>query len=312
MNIIFAGTPDFAVPCLAALLTAGYNIIAVYTQPDRPAGRGQKLLASPIKQLAIEHQIPVFQPTTLRDPLEQQRLTKLQADLMVVVAYGLLLPAPALQAPRLGCINVHGSLLPRWRGAAPIQRAILADDKETGITIMQMDVGLDTGAMLHRVACPIEPQDTSATLHAKLATLGSQALLTALNALQQNKLKPEAQANNLACYAKKIEKQEALIDWQWPAAAIDRQIRAFNPWPIAFSYLDQQIVRIWRASVLTSQTQALPGTIINASKQGIDIATGQDTLRLLEIQLPGSRVLPVADVLNAKSNWFTPNTRFHS
>lgn len=303
LNIIFAGTPSFSAIILEALINEGYHIKAVYTQPDRPAGRGQKLTLSPVKELAIKHQLPVYQPKTLRDTNEQAILTNLHADIMVVVAYGLLLPLPILQAPRLGCINIHASLLPRWRGAAPIQRAILAGDKKTGITIMQMEEGLDTGPMLYSVECPIDLNDTTQTLHDKLALLGANALLTSVRELST--LTPEKQDNNLATYAHKISKHEATIDWHLSAVEIDCKIRAFNPWPVAQTTMDGLIVRIWEAQIRElAMTNIEPGKIIQATKDNIDVATSKGVLRILKMQLPGGKTLPVKDILNAKQGMF--------
>lgn len=298
-NIIFAGTPEFSAQTLQALIQSQHQIKAVYTQPDRPAGRGRKLTASPVKQLAVQHDLPVYQPVTLRDAQEQQKLAALQADLMIVVAYGLILPEPVLAAPYLGCINVHASILPRWRGAAPIQRAILAGDNESGVTIMQMDKGLDTGAMLYKVTCPIHSDDTSEVLHDRLADLGAQALLHTLNHFSE--IKPEAQDNELATYAHKITKEEALLDWRAPAEELARKVRAFNPWPVAFF----ENARVWQAEVVEKNVSTLqPGTIVQASSQGIDVATGNNVLRLQKLQLPGGRVLSAADILNARRNEF--------
>lgn len=299
LNLIFAGTPEFSAVTLQALLSSQHTIKAVYTQPDRPAGRGRKLTASPVKELALQHQLPVFQPESLRVESEQQKLANLQADLMIVVAYGLILPPAVLTAPRLGCINVHASLLPRWRGAAPIQRAILAGDAVTGVTIMQMDAGLDTGAMLYKVECPIEASDTSERLHDRLAELGAKALLHTLDHLAT--IQPEAQEDALATYAHKIKKEEAELDWNLPAAALVLKVRAYNPWPVAFS----NGVRVWEAMAVEQDTKHIPpGTIVQASIQGIDVATGQGILRLLKLQLPGGKVLSAADILNARKNEF--------
>lgn len=302
-NIIFAGTPEFSKTTLAALLESRHTIEAVYTQPDRPAGRGRKLTASPVKELALQHDLPVFQPISLRDPNEQKILTDLKADLMIVVAYGLLLPLPVLQAPRLGCLNIHASLLPRWRGAAPIQRAVLTGDRMTGVTIMQMDAGLDTGAMLYKAECPIRFDDTSATLHESLSVMGANALLTTLD--QLDTLTPLAQDNSAATYAHKISKEEAEINWNASAVELDCKIRAFNPWPVAFTHLGETVLRIWSASVLEhSSSQEKPGTLVRVSSEGFDVATGQAILRLKNLQLPGGRVLSAADLLNARQTDF--------
>lgn len=303
-RIIFAGTPEFSVSALQALLDSEHHVIAVYTQPDRPSGRGRKLSPSPIKQLANAHNIPIYQPQTLRNPDEQQRLRELNADIMVVVAYGLLLPKAVLDAPRLGCLNIHASLLPRWRGAAPIQRAILEGDHETGVTIMQMDEGLDTGAMLHKVACPISDKDTNETLHHRLAALGALAILHTLNHL--NELTPIQQNASLATYASKITKEEAALDWTMPAEVLARKIRAFYGWPVAFTQLDGTPLRIFDARVLPTTTQQeTPGKIIATSSDGISIATGKGVLQILTCQWPGAKKLAVADILNAKHNLLT-------
>lgn len=300
MKIIFAGTPVFSVHTLAALINSPHEVIAVYTQPDRPAGRGRQLTASPVKQLAEKNNIPVFQPQTLRDTSEQQKLIDLKADVIIVVAYGLILPKIILTAPRLGCINVHASLLPRWRGAAPIQRAILSGDQETGVTIMQMDEGLDTGAMLKKVICPIKNDDTSATLHQTLAELGAEALLKTLADL--DKMTPETQNHTDATYAHKITKEEAEINWEHQAKQISQQIRAFNPWPIAFFKIGEESVRVWQASVI-EKNAGVPGEIMAIGKDGIEVATGENVLRLEKLQFPGGRILSVADILNAKTGF---------
>lgn len=306
LKVIFAGTPDFAAQHLHALLDAGINVVAVYTQPDRPAGRGKQLTASPVKLLAQQHQVPVFQPHSLKEAAAQEQLAALQADLMIVVAYGLLLPAAVLEAPRLGCINVHGSLLPRWRGAAPIQRAIWAGDEQTGITIMQMDEGLDTGDMLFKLACPIEPDDTSASLYDKLARLGPEGLLTTLDKLAQGQLQPEKQQDALANYARKLSKEEALIDWQLPAAQLERCIRAFNPWPFSYLVIQEQNVKIWQAQVLAEHHTSIPGTVLRTGKEGIDVATAEGVLRLLRLQPPGKKPMLAHELLNSRQDWFVP------
>lgn len=302
LKIIFAGTPDFAAKHLSALLDSEHDIIAAYTQPDRPAGRGKKLTASPVKQLALQHNIPVFQPNSLKSDEAQKVITDLDADIMVVVAYGLLLPAAVLNAPKLGCINVHGSILPKWRGAAPIQRAIWAGDTNTGVTIMQMDEGLDTGDMLHIATLPIEVSDTSATLYEKLAQLGPVALVDVLNRFDS--FTPQKQDDAEASYAKKLSKEEARINWHEDALQIERNIRAFNPWPVAWMNVDEHNVKVWSASVVKMDKQASPGTILRANKEGITIATGNDALCITSLQIPGKKALPAADVINARQTWF--------
>ncbi len=298
-NIIFAGTPQFSVAALAALIQSPHKVVAVYTQPDRPSGRGRKLTASPVKEEALKHHLPVYQPQSLKNSEEQQRVIDIKADLMVVVAYGLILPKAVLQAPRLGCINIHASLLPRWRGAAPIQRAIAEGDAETGITIMQMDEGLDTGAMLYKAYCPIEQNDTSETLHNHLSQLGADALLHTLAHLTS--IKPELQNHGLATYAHKITKEEADIDWTLPADKIAREIRGFNPWPIMYTHSGDKVIRIWQASVIEkTDFRAEPGEIIMSDSHGIDVATGKNILRIEKLQLPGGRVLLASDVVHAK------------
>ncbi|MCL1076309.1 methionyl-tRNA formyltransferase [Shewanella dokdonensis] len=312
LKVIFAGTPDFAARHLQALLASEHEVIAVYTQPDRPAGRGHKLMPSPVKTVALEHNLPVYQPKTLRDTEAQQQLAALGADIMIVVAYGLILPQAVLDAPRLGCINVHGSILPRWRGAAPIQRAIWAGDQATGVTIMQMDAGLDTGPMLLKTQLPITAADTSASLYEKLAQQGPQALLQALQGLAAGTLNAEPQDDSLACYADKLSKEEAVIHWQKPAKALWQEIRAFNPWPVSYFVWQQQPIKVWQASVESSAHTEQPGTIVSADKHGIVVATGDGLLRLQTLQLPGKKATAAADILNARADWFTPGTRLET
>ncbi len=304
LRIIFAGTPDFAACHLQALLTGPHQVVAVYTQPDRPAGRGQKLQPSPVKQLALQHDIPVYQPKSLKKAAAQQQLAALDADLMVVVAYGLILPKAVLDMPRLGCINVHGSLLPRWRGAAPIQRALWAGDSETGITIMQMDEGLDTGAMLSKVSCPILATDTSASLYQKLAQLGPQALLAAVADLPALQQQAEAQNEHLANYAEKLSKDEARLDFNKDAAALEREIRAFNPWPVSYLELPQGTVKVWQAQVASSLSGPV-GSILKADKTGIYIGCQQQVLQITQLQPPGKKPMSAADFLNGRAEWLT-------
>ncbi|MGR5149321.1 methionyl-tRNA formyltransferase [Photobacterium alginatilyticum] len=308
LRIVFAGTPDFAARHLAALLSSQHDVIAVYTKPDSPAGRGKKLTASPVKNIALKHDIPVYQPASLRNADAQQELTALNADIMVVVAYGLILPTEILETPKLGCINVHGSILPRWRGAAPIQRSIWAGDPETGVTIMQMDEGLDTGDMLKIATLPIEATDTSATMYEKLAELGPNALVDCLADIAAGTAVPEKQDDEQANYAKKLSKEEAKIDWSMDAAAIERCIRAFNPWPMSYFAVAEQNVKVWRAEVETGNQGKAPGTILSADKQGILVATGEGALRLVELQPPGKKAMKVQDLLNSRRDWFEPGT----
>jgi len=302
MRIVFAGTPEFAAQHLQALLDAGRTVVAVYTQPDRPAGRGQKLAPSPVKQLAVQHGIPVYQPQTLRDPAAQAELAALQADLMVVVAYGLILPQAVLDLPRLGCINSHASLLPRWRGAAPIQRAIEAGDDESGVTVMQMEAGLDTGPMLLKVNTPITAEDTGGTLHDRLAALGSQAVVQAVAALAVGTLTPEVQDDSLATYAHKLSKDEARIDWRRPAVELERLVRAFNPWPICHTTLGGEALKVHAARLGAGQGE--PGHILEASRNGLTVACGEGALSLTRLQLPGGKPLDFADLYNSRREQF--------
>lgn len=307
LNIIFAGTPDFAAQHLQALLNSEHNVIAVYTQPDKPAGRGKKLQASLVKQLAEIHNIPVFQPKSLRNAEAQAELKSLNADVMVVVAYGLILPEAVLNAPKYGCLNVHGSLLPRWRGAAPIQRSIWAGDKETGVTIMQMDIGLDTGDMLHKVTTPIEPNETSASLYAKLAELAPPALLEVLNGLENQTFKAEKQDESQSNYAEKLSKEEAKLDWNLSAIQLERNIRAFNPWPISFLTLEvegiEQSIKVYQATILPHQNKPT-GTILSVDKTGIQIATQEGVLNITQLQPAGKKPMLVQDFLNGRADWF--------
>jgi methionyl-tRNA formyltransferase len=301
LKIIFAGTPAFAATSLQALLDSEHEVLAVYTQPDRPAGRGRKLTASPVKALALEHGLPVLQPLSLRDEDAQRTVSEWQADLMVVVAYGLILPTPVLVAPRLGCVNVHASLLPRWRGAAPIQRAILAGDVQTGVTIMQMNAGLDTGDMLHKVVCSIESTDTAETLHDKLAEQGATALRDTLTMLAAGTTSPEKQNDAEANYAEKLQKAEAQIDWTQSAQELSRRVRAFNPWPVSFTPCGEKNLRIWFAEAVDENTDQPPGTVLAESRHGIDVATGDGVLRVQQLQLPGGKALNAGQFLNAHS-----------
>ena len=309
LRIIFAGTPDFAARHLDALFSSGHKVVGVFTQPDRPAGRGKKLMPSPVKVLGEEHGLPIFQPASLRPQENQQLVADLNADVMVVVAYGLILPKAVLNMPRLGCVNVHGSLLPRWRGAAPIQRSLWAGDAETGVTIMKMDVGLDTGDMLFKLACPITNEDTSATLYDKLADLGPQGLIETLQQLADNTATPEVQDEALVTYAEKLSKEEAQLDWSLSAAQLERCIRAFNPWPMSWMMIDDQPVKVWKASVIDGDTSEEPGTIIEVSKQGIQVATAKGILNLESLQPAGKKAMSAQDLLNSRREWFIPGNR---
>ncbi len=304
LRIVFAGTPDFAALHLAALLSSEHDVIAVYTNPDRPSGRGKKLTPTPVKCLAVEHNIPVYQPENFKADDATQTLAALNADIMVVVAYGMLLPKAVLDTPRLGCINVHGSILPRWRGAAPIQRSVWAGDAEAGITIMQMDVGLDTGDMLKVASLPIEPIDTSTSMYGKLAALGPEALVDCLTDIANGQVHPVKQNNEQATYAKKLSKEEARIDWNEEAAHLERCVRAFNPWPMSHFEAANNTIKVWQSRVDNCSTNAPAGTILNADKTGIYVATGNGVLVLEKLQVPGKKAMPVQDILNARSSWF--------
>lgn len=304
LRIVFAGTPDFAAKHLHALINSHHEVIAVFTQPDRPAGRGNKITASPVKQLALEHNIAIYQPATLKKEENQQLIAELNADIMIVVAYGLILPQVVLDMPKLGCLNVHGSLLPRWRGAAPIQRACWAGDSETGVTIMQMDAGLDTGDMLFKVTCPITATDTSASLYDKLAQLGPEALLTTLTQMTTGQAVPEKQQPSLATYAEKLSKQEAKLDWQLSAEQLERCIRAFNPWPISYFEINGEPVKVWQANVIDQHSEQTPGTILQANKDGIQVATAKGILNLTQLQPAGKKAMSAADILNSRQSWF--------
>lgn len=315
LRIVFAGTPNFAAQHLAALIQSEHQVVAVYCPPDKPAGRGKKMTACATKQLALAHNLTVEQPINFKESTDRDVLASYNADVMVVVAYGLLLPQSVLDLPRLGCINVHGSILPKWRGAAPIQRSLEAGDDKTGVTIMQMDKGLDTGDMILKAECDISTTDTSASLYEKLAALGPNALIDTLGLMAKGTHQRISQDNEQATYAAKLDKAEAEINWQQSASVIDRKIRAYIPWPVAqFTYSEQATnkehrIRIWQASVVEqskaeqNQIQA-PGTILSADKLGIVVATSENAIRLEILQLPGKKALPVADILNSRSDWF--------
>jgi len=326
LNVVFAGTPDFAAQNLQALIESEFNVIAVYTQPDRRSGRGKKITFSPVKQLALENELPVYQPENFKDDTDTAQLSSLQADIMVVVAYGILLPQSVLDIPKLGCINVHASLLPRWRGAAPIERALMSGDKQTGVTIMQMDKGLDTGDMLAKAYCDITETMTSADLYAALVPLGANALLSTLTDIQNNTAVADKQDNSLACYAKKLFKKEADIDWSLTAQSISRHIRGLSPRPVAFTSLNQQIIRIWNAVVCTDENLSeanaqaegtvvkgtfAEGAIIGVDKTGIQVSCANNTSILItELQLPGGKQLKVSDIINSRKDFFAVGNTF--
>lgn len=305
LKIIFAGTPGFAAHHLDVLLFSKHQVVGVFTQPDRPAGRGNTLTQSPVKVMAQAHNIPVFQPKSFNIKCNQQMVASLKADIMVVVAYGIILPKKVLNMPRLGCINVHASLLPRWRGAAPIQRSLWAGDEKTGVTIMQMDTGLDTGDMLNKLSCQITAEDTSASLYNKLALLGSQGILLTLEQLVNDNLQPEIQNEMLVTYAEKLSKEEARLDWSLSAMQLWRCIRAFNPWPVSYFIVKEQLVKVWHATVLPSQNKIQPGKILQADKHGIKIATVDGILNLLILQPAGKKAMSAQDLLNSRREWFT-------
>lgn len=300
LNIVFAGTPEFAAVHLRGLLASHHNIIAVYTQPDRPAGRGKQLQASAVKQVASEANLAILQPVNFKMVEAQAELAKLEPDVLVVVAYGLLLPQVVLSTPRLGCINVHGSLLPRWRGAAPIQRAIEAGDTQTGITIMQMDAGLDTGPMLAKTFCTILPEDTASSLQDRLAEQGVPAMLSVLEQLARDPLPGEAQDAALATYAHKLTKEEACLDWRLDARLLAQRVRAFNPFPMAYTMIAGERMRVLTAQVMESTTTAEPGTLLKISTEGLWVACGQSVLLITHVQFAGKNPLPVKALLNGQ------------
>ncbi len=300
LSVVFAGTPEFSVPALEALVASRHRVVAVYTQPDRPAGRGQQLTMSAVKQAAMRHGLTVEQPATLREASAVEHLRSYRPDVMIVVAYGLILPASVLSVPAMGCINIHASLLPRWRGAAPIHRALLAGDSQTGVTIMQMDAGLDTGPMLLEKTTAIARTDTTGSLHDRLAQMGAEAVIEALDGLIAGSLSPRPQPAEGATYAVKIRKEEALIDWSKPALELEHQVRAFNPWPVAQTSLHRQQLRIWEAAATADRSDATPGTVVQADSNGIRVATGEGMLVLSRVQLAGRKAVSAAEFLNGQ------------
>ena len=307
LRIIFAGTPDFSVAPLQALLNSQHDVIAVYTQPDRPAGRGRKLTASPVKQVAEENGIAIYQPESLKEAEAQQTLKSLNADIMIVVAYGLILPQVVLDMPKMGCLNIHASLLPRWRGAAPIQRAIESGDKQSGVTIMQMNAGLDTGDMLYKLSTDITADDTAQTLHDRLSVLGCDALIATLDGLQNQTITPEVQDESLVTYAQKMHKEEALVQWNQPALNIVRKIQAFNPWPVAYTLFQDKPLRIWQARQLTANEQQeftgmskLPGLVLALNKNGLIIATGDEPICIQQVQPAGKKAMSAYDFAQSR------------
>jgi methionyl-tRNA formyltransferase len=306
LRLAFAGTPEFAVPSLRALAASHHALVGVLTQPDRPAGRGRELRASPVKSLAQALQLPLAQPARLRAPADWAPLAQWGCDALIVVAYGLILPPPVLSLPRLGCINLHASLLPRWRGAAPIQRAILAGDAQTGVSIMQLDAGLDTGPVFAERRVPIAGTTNAAQLQETLATLGAQTLLEILDALEASRLTAQPQAASGVSYAPKIAKEEARIDWLQDAAAIDRQVRAFNPWPVAETRWQQQQLRIWEAhdgspAPGPGPPEGPPGSVIGLERGGLLVRCGQGALAITRLQLPGRRAVSAGEFAAGRS-----------
>ena len=306
LRTVFMGTPEFALPTLKGLIAAGVNLVGVYTQPDRPKGRGKKLTASPVKHLALEEQLPVFQPHKLRDPQAVEELKALQPDLIVVVAYGQILPKAVLEIPTYHCINVHASLLPKYRGAAPINKAIIDGEMETGVTTMLMDVGLDTGAMLVKLSLPIGPDETAGQLHDRLALLGRKAMEETLRQLCDGTLTSEPQDDALSSYAPMMKKEDGLIDWQRSAAEIHNHVRGLDPWPGAYTYLDGEVLKI-AATAVDEEHSGLPGTILAADKTGVRIACGQASLVVGELQLPGKKRLAAMNFLSGRPLF--PGTR---
>ncbi|OGT07096.1 MAG: methionyl-tRNA formyltransferase [Gammaproteobacteria bacterium GWF2_41_13] len=310
MKIIFAGSPDFAAKHLSALIEAQVKIAAVLTQPDKPTGRGKKVAATPVKEVALRHGISLYQPSSLKTEETLNWFRSMAPDVVIDVAYGLIIPKTILAMPHFGFLNVHPSLLPRWRGAAPIQQAILAGDTETGVSIMRLDEGIDTGPVFLQRRCLIDRKDTTASLSERLIKIGCEALLKVLANLAT--LNPVTQTEAGACYAPKIDKTMARLNWQESAEILDRKIRAFNPWPVAHSVLGNEVIRIWEAEPREEKTTAAEGTILNCDQNGIEVVTGKGLLRLLKLQFAGGKILSIADILNSKKKFFITHSRFES
>jgi methionyl-tRNA formyltransferase len=298
LRIVFAGTPGFAATHLKALLKAGIDVVGVYTQPDRPSGRGKKLTASPVKVLAAENGIEVFQPVNFKQESDREQLARLKPDLMIVVAYGLLLPQTVLDIPTHGCINSHASLLPRWRGAAPIQRAIEAGDLSSGVTVMQMEAGLDTGPMIQKIETPIMPSDTGGSLHDRLAELGSQAIVNTVRKFESGPVLKEIQDDHQTCYARKLTKEEALINWHQSAEVIVQTIRAFNPAPMCYTLLGDSRIRVLKAQLYPKSHYSIPGTVLSVNSLGIIVACKENAVVLEQVTIPGKKPMMVSDLLN--------------
>ncbi len=301
LKIIYAGTPEFAVPALESLLRSEHRLVAVYTQPDRPAGRGRKLQQSPVKKIALEHDLPLFQPASFNDTTALDELRACDADLMVVAAYGLLLPAAVLETPRLGCVNIHASLLPRWRGASPIQQAILAGDQRSGVTLMKMDEGLDTGAMISSLAVDIDPSWNAARLHDVLAPLGAELLMDSLDNIEQALQQARGQDESHATYAPRLTKREAEVDWNKPAEVLLREIRAFNPWPVSYTFIEDDNLRLWSARANALFDPGSPGEVVAHDVEGIYVSCGDGILQVTELQFAGRNKCTAAEALNARN-----------
>ena len=301
LKILYAGTPEFAVPALQSILRTEHQLVAVYTQPDRPAGRGRKLQQSPVKNLALEHDLPVYQPDNFTAAAALDELCAHEADLMIVAAYGLLLPVAVLEAPRLGCINIHASLLPRWRGASPIQQAILAGDASSGVTLMKMDEGLDTGAMIARRAVAIDPGWSAADLHDVLAPLGAELLLEALDSIETALQQACAQDDSQATYAPRLTKRQAEVDWNKPAEVLLREVRAFNPWPVSYTFVDDASLRLWSARLKAGFAAGVPGLVVAHDANGVCVSCGDGVLQITELQFAGRNRCTAAEALNARN-----------